>query len=221
MAQGFFVTSSGTNIGKTYVTCALIKGLRQRAMTVDAIKPVLSGFDPLAIETCDTALLANTLGLSFSPQLLDKMTPWRFRAPLSPDMAAAREGRTIQLREVIDFCRRAASTTEMQTLLAEGAGGVLAPLNETETNRDVIVALGWPTILVGGSYLGSISHTLTAYEALLGRAPIAAIVLSESADNPVALTETASTVQRFVTTTPVLTMSRHGDAPQALLSLLT
>ncbi len=84
------------------------------------------------------------------------------------------------------------------------------PLTERETVADWIAALEVPALLVTGSYLGTLSHTLTAAEALKARGvPLAAVIVSESADSPVPLSETVETLERFVT--PVLALPRLND----------
>lgn len=220
MAKSFFVTASGTDVGKTYVTAALIRGLRQRGLRIDAIKPVLSGFDPSKIESSDTAILAAALGRELSPEMIQLMTPWRYRAALSPDMAAAQEGQAIPVDQVIAYARGAAIASTADVFFGEGAGGVLVPLDARRMIRDLIVALNWPVILVGGTYLGTISHTLTALEALQGRARVAAIVLSESVTNPVPPNQTAAAIGRFAGDVPVYVVARDGDAPASLLDHL-
>lgn len=220
MTKSFFVTGSGTDIGKTYVTAALIRGLRARGLRVDALKPVLSGFDPAAPGASDTAVLAHALGRDLSPEALNLMTPWRYRAALSPDMAAAREGAVIPVDQVIAYARGAALASAADILFTEGAGGVLVPLDARLMIRDVISALGWPVLLVGGTYLGSISHTLTALEALAGRVRIAAIILSESPVNPVPPGETAAALARFSAGVPIYIVARNAEAPAALIDHL-
>ena len=105
-------------------------------------------------------------------------SPWRFSAPLSPHMAARREGRSIALNEVVDFCRQPG---EARLRLIEGVGGVLVPINDRETTADWMAALGVPVILVVGTYLGAISHALTAFESLRGRGiTVQGVVVNES-----------------------------------------
>jgi dethiobiotin synthetase len=220
MTRSFFVTASGTDIGKTYVTAAMIRGLRARGLRVDAVKPVLSGFDPSDAASSDTGVLAAALGRDLSPEMLQLMTPWRYRAALSPDMAAAREGQAIPVREVIAYLRGAGVASAADVLLAEGAGGVLVPLDARTMIRDVVRELGWPAILVGGTCLGSISHTLTALESLRVQCSVAAVVLSESVVSPVPPSETRDAVVRFAGDVPVFVVSRGGAAPDGLLDLV-
>jgi dethiobiotin synthetase len=99
-------------------------------------------------------------------------------------MAAVREGRVIDLEGVYGFCRRAIAAPDPSPLLIEGVGGVMSPIAERATNLDWMRALGCPVLLVTGSYLGAISHALTAIEVVRGAGlSLAAVVVSESADS--------------------------------------
>ena len=91
----YFVTSTGTDIGKTFVTAGLIRYLREAGQAVHALKPVVSGYNSSVVETSDPAVLLAALGRQVSADEVESIAPWRFRAPLSPDLAAAREGRSI------------------------------------------------------------------------------------------------------------------------------
>ncbi len=101
-----FVTATGTEVGKTFVCVGLIRHLRGAGRPVDAIKPVVSGFDPAAWQDSDPALLLAALGRLPALDEVERISPWRFAAPLSPHMAAKCEGRAIAFQEVVEFCRR-------------------------------------------------------------------------------------------------------------------
>jgi len=203
-----FVTASGTDVGKTFVTLRLIDELTAAGYRVRALKPVASGFDAATPSSSDTGALLRAQSLEPSDANLDAVSPWRFAAPLSPDMAAAREGRTLSFAALVDFCRapHAADIT-----LIEGIGGVMAPLDDTHTVLDWIVALDSPALLVVGSYLGTLSHSLTAAAALrTRRARVAGVIVSESPEQPAPAAETATALARFLTPTTVQVLSRHA-----------
>jgi dethiobiotin synthetase len=211
MTTRLFVTGTGTGLGKTFVTAALAAAARARGQTVRAIKPVLSGFDPAELAGSDAGVLLQAQGLPEAA--LDRVSPWRFAAPLSPDMAAAREGRTVDVDAVIRFTRAAAAGPE-QVVLVEGVGGVMVPLDATHTVLDWIQAANLPVLLVAGSYLGTISHTLTAC-AVLARAGagLRAVIVSESAGSTVPLDETEAVIGRFAGAPVVTVPRRPGPAP--------
>lgn len=193
----YFITASGTEIGKTFVTSLLIRQLRAKEKSAAALKPLITGYTDETAPESDTRHLLDALGLPMNAQNIAAISPWRFEAPLSPNMAAQREGRQIDLKEVVNFCNAARNGGE-DYLLIEGVGGVMVPLDDIYTVRDWIMILQMPALLVTGSYLGSISHTLTALEALQSRGiKVAGIVVSESPASPVPLDETLETLSRF------------------------
>ena len=210
-----FVTSTGTEIGKTYVTAMLCRELRRKDITVRALKPVLSGFEPENAVECDSGIILNALGRTVSEASINEITPWRFAAPLSPDISAAREGRMIDLNALVEFCQRG----DEEFLVVEGVGGAMVPLTSHKTVLDWIVALGYPALVVAGSYLGTISHTLTTVNAMrVQGAAVSAVVVSESEISPVPVSETVDTILRFLDDIPVIAVPRGGavDLMQAL-----
>ena len=214
--SGLFVSAAGTEIGKTFVACALLHQLRQQNRKLRALKPVISGYDAAEAAASDSGLLLTALGQDPTAQAVAQISPWRFKLPLSPHMAAKREDRRVDLNPLLHFCKEALDDRSCFTLI-EGVGGVMAPLNDDETVIDWMAALKIPALLVGGSYLGAISHMLTAAETAQRRdIPLAGIVLSQSTEQPVDMAETAETIARFLPDVKVLTVPRLAsfeDAP--------
>jgi dethiobiotin synthetase len=208
----YFVTATGTDIGKTYIAGNIIRAARQVGLDFTAIKPVLSGYDEATAASCDSARLLAAMGKKITLRNIAAITPWRFTAPLSPDMAAAREARHIDFTALTSFCE-AAIQAAPDVLLIEGVGGVAVPLDDTHLVVDLIAALRVPAILVAGTYLGTLSHTITAAEALVVRGiPVAAIVLNESVGAPVSLEETAEALARRLPH-PIHQIPRNAVAP--------
>jgi dethiobiotin synthetase len=201
-----FVTATGTDIGKTFVAAGLIRHLRAAGRPVDALKPVMTGFNPTAADRSDAGALLVALGRAVSQAEIERLSPWRYAAPLSPDMAARREGRPLAFDALVEFCRKAVAGRD-GTLLIEGIGGVMVPLDERHTVLNWMAALQIPVLLVAGSYLGSLSHTLTAIDALSRRAhQVKAVVVNETPSSTVPLAETVATLTRFAA--PVLALPR-------------
>ena len=206
--SAYFVTSTGTDIGKTFVTAGLIRYLREAGQPVNALKPVVSGYDSSVVETSDPAVLLNALGRAVSADEIEHIAPWRFRAPLAPDIAAAREGRGIDFDALIGFSR-AAIEAATGILFIEGVGGIMVPLDARRTVLDWMAALDIPLLLVVGGYLGAISHTLTALDVLAQRKlKIAAIVVSESERGTVELDDTVASIARFSKEVEVIGLPR-------------
>lgn len=222
--SALFVAGSHTEIGKTHVACALLRAARGRGLSVDALKPAVSGFDPADWAASDPGRLLGAMGRPLVAAELAAMSPWLFAAPLAPPSAAALEGRLLPLAPIVDFCRARLDASTADFIVVEGVGGLMSPLADEATVLDLMLALGLPAILVGGGYLGAISHTLTALEVMRSRGvEPRAVVLSEDADpNAPDLAAAAALTARHAAPTPVLTASRGGDMDwaDALLALL-
>lgn len=204
----YFVTSTGTDIGKTFVTAGLVRYLRESNQPVTAFKPIVSGYDSSVAETSDPAVLLSALGRPVTADEVERIAPWRFRAPLSPDLAAAREGRRVDFEKLISFSR-AVIAAATGPLFIEGVGGIMVPLDGQRTVLDWMTALDIPLLLVVGGYLGTISHTLTALDVLAQRKlTVAAIVVSESERDTVELDDTVASIARFAGTAGVVGLPR-------------
>lgn len=214
----YFITSTGTGIGKTFVTAALAWQGRKSGRSVAAFKPVISGYSDDAAANSDTGALLEAQGLTVEEATLARISPYRFAAPLSPHLAAAREGRWLDFDALLNISRTM-EQPEGITLI-EGVGGVMVPLNETHTTLEWMQALGWPVLLVVGSYLGTLSHSLSALTALhQAGLHVHAIIVSASDDAPEALPETAQSLRLFVKDTPIYMLPRctgWQDAPSML-----
>lgn len=205
--SAIFITGAGTDVGKTFVACGLIAELRRRGHAVAVFKPLASGFDPAQPQASDPGALLSALGAPVSPANLDRIAPFRYRAALAPDMAAAAEGQSVDFNAVVDFSRRAAAAAEF--VIIEGVGGVMSPITERHTVIDWIAALGIPTLLVTGTYLGAQTHALTALAALQRRSiAVHAVVASETADSTVSVSENMRALARFAAPVPVVAIPR-------------
>ncbi len=168
-ARALFVTATGTDVGKTHVSCALLSHWRGQGRAVDALKPVLSGFAPDEAADTDAGRLLQALGRPVDGPHLDAMSPHRFGPPLSPDQAARAEGRALTAEAVIATARAFLQRTAAEVALVEGVGGAMVPIDEHHTVLDVIDALSVPVLLVADDGLGTLSHTLCAHRALTAR----------------------------------------------------
>ena len=190
--NSYFVTATGTDTGKTFCTAGLLRA----NPSLRAIKPLLSGYSPEHDEGSDPGLLLAAMGQAVTSEAIAAVTPWRYQAPLSPDMAAAQEGQSIDYEALIGFCR--VELAKGPTLI-EGAGGAAVPLTGVKLTADWIVDLNLQVLLVSGTYLGSISHCITTAEFLLRRGiSIHAILLNESTDAPVSTEETQAALARYL-----------------------
>ena len=218
--SAFFITATGTDIGKTYLASGLIRHRRAAGRPVDALKPVATGFDPTSAGASDAGVLLAALGRPVTPTEIDRISPWRFVAPLSPDMAAQRENRSIDFDAVVQFSRNAVDNSQ-DTLLIEGIGGIMVPLDDRHTVLDWMIALNIPLVLVTGTYLGSLSHTLTTLDVLMRRSlTVKALVVNETPGSAVAIESTIAAIANFARTIPIVGMRRIAAASASAFDLI-
>jgi dethiobiotin synthetase len=195
----FFITSTGTDIGKTFVLENICCKLIQEGKKVSAIKPIISGFRDDDLYS-DSAKILQVLGLDLNQKNLDAISPNRFLAPLSPNIAAALENKNIDFLEVVRFCQNKISEAQKNNeyLFIEGAGGVMTPITDDKVFADLISALNIPAILVVGNYLGTISHTLTAIKAMQAyNIKIDRLILNCRKDDKIAAADTLKMLRGF------------------------
>jgi dethiobiotin synthetase len=201
-----FITATGPDVGKTLAVVSLVRHLQQIGHAVDVIKPIVCGYEPSQAATSALAALISATGLPFSPETIERVAPWRFRAALPPDLAARFEDRRIDVDAVVSYCK-AAVEGRRGVLLIDGVGGVMTPLDPDRTILDVMMALRLPLILVTGSYQGALSHTLTALDSLFRRdMSLLATIVSETPGSKVPLDEVVASIARF--TEPVIGLPR-------------
>jgi dethiobiotin synthetase len=154
-----FITGTDTDAGKTYVSVALARLLQSRGVSVKMCKPVATGAQLHEGRWLseDTRRLAEVSG-----QEEREVTPWTFALPAAPSLAAGRQGVTLNLEEMAQAVRRL--LVPGQTLLVEGIGGLLCPLNAKATIADLVGLLGLPMLVVVANRLGALNHTLLTLE---------------------------------------------------------
>jgi dethiobiotin synthetase len=175
--NGLFVTGTDTGVGKTVLTGGIACALRGRGHSVGVAKPVQSG--ALAGEPDgDAMLLKRWTGVAEQP---DEIAPFSFAAPLAPVVAAELEGRTIDRDELVAGVSAIASRYD--SVLVEGAGGLLVPLGEDWTIADLAADLALPVLVVARAGLGTVNHTALTVGAVrrLGLEPVG-VILNGPAD---------------------------------------
>lgn len=163
MTQAYFLTGTDTEIGKTFITCALLHRAARDGLRAAGIKPVAAGTDDggrnedvEAIRAASNVVLPN-----------ETINPWCFKAAIAPHIAAAEEGKVIDFAPILAACDEARRQSDL--LIVEGVGGFRVPLGVDRDSADLAVALGLPVILVVGLRLGCINHALLTAEAIAAR----------------------------------------------------
>jgi dethiobiotin synthetase len=156
--RGFFVTGTGTGVGKTVVAAVLARDLRQQGLSVAVFKPAVTGLEEPGEP--DHALLRRA---AESEQDDDEIAPYRYGPPASPHLAAAQTGGEIEPERLRRSAQEAAAGAER--VVCEGVGGLLVPLARPYLVRDLAVDLGLPLVIAAPPGLGTINHTLLTIEA--------------------------------------------------------
>ncbi|QWD68486.1 dethiobiotin synthase [Polynucleobacter sp. VK25] len=165
--NGFFVTGTDTEVGKTLVSGALILKLREQGVNAIGFKPVVAGTYKDAQgftqnEDIETLRIASNLSsdeLSLCPYVLDQ--------PAAPHLVAKHQGLKLEMAVITEAFRN--TQKHADCIVVEGAGGLLIPLNEDENLSDFAKEIHLPVILVVGMKLGCINHALLTYEAIKAR----------------------------------------------------
>jgi dethiobiotin synthetase len=173
VTRGLFVAGTDTGVGKTTVGVALACLLRRAGRAPIPFKPVETGCAP---EPADARRLWEAAG---RPVSLAEVCPFPLALPAAPSAAAAEVGLRL---DVADLARRGlALVPRGDFLLAEGAGGLLAPYQGATTNADLAAHLGLPILVVGRTALGTINHVaLTLAELGRRRVPVAGVLLART-----------------------------------------
>lgn len=166
LPRHFFVTGTDTSVGKTTVTVRLMQQLVAQGLTVIGMKPVASGCEWVdgRWQNDDVLQLTAASNVSAPAELIN---PYCFEPAIAPHIAAAQAGVEIDFNVI-----RAAYeqlTTMADVVIVEGAGGLLVPLNATQTIADLIQALSLPALVVVGMRLGCINHALLTAQVLKQR----------------------------------------------------
>lgn len=171
MPRTLFITGSDTGVGKTVLTALLIRRLRQRELPSLAVKPFCSGGRD------DAEILR---AAQDDEVTLDALNPWAFRAPLTPLLAARQENRPVPLAEALAYLRAAARVAP--TLVVEGAGGLLSPLGEDYSARELIARLRASVLVVCANRLGAINQARLTLAALPapGRANAKLVLMAQA-----------------------------------------
>ncbi len=187
-AKALFVTATGTGVGKTFVACAIAAALRASGRDVGVMKPVATGCrysgdtklncgdkasrmrntqrqlsivsPEYRLESEDSRALIAASGASDAMELV---TPVAFEPPLAPTAAARASGGEVDLARVLDAYRELEGRHEF--LIVEGIGGLLVPLGDGYTVRELARDFGCPLVIVARDGLGTINHTALTVEA--------------------------------------------------------
>ena len=163
MSRGLFITGTGTDVGKTFVTALLVRQLREAGWRAGYYKAALSGAD--TVEESDAGYVNRVAGIG---QAMDGMVSYLYRHAVSPHLAARMEGNAPELPKIVEDYQTVCAAYELVTV--EGSGGAVCPIRydseQTILLTDVIRALGLPALVVADAGLGTINATVLTVEHL-------------------------------------------------------
>ena len=161
-----FVTGTDTEIGKTLVSAALLRGFARAGLRTAAMKPIAAGaFEVDGVwhnEDADQLDAASSVLLP--PEI---RTPYLLKAPAAPHIVAAQEHVALDIARIVECHAEAMRRAEL--VVVEGVGGFRVPLTDALDTADLASALNLPVVLVVGMRLGCISHALLTAEAIAAR----------------------------------------------------
>lgn len=166
MRRDYFITGTDTGVGKTLVTAALLRALRDAGLRVAGMKPIAAGSRPGPDGPAnDDALLLQSESSIRHPYT--DVNPWLFEPAIAPHIAAAEAGLVIDTDRIVAAHTRLAGSADV--ILAEGAGGFLVPLDRDRSCAELPGLLGMEVLLVVGLRLGCLNHALLTAEAIAAR----------------------------------------------------
>jgi dethiobiotin synthetase len=211
--RGLFVTGTDTGVGKTILSAALLATMRSADEPITAHKPVITGLDEQPGEwPPDHELLAAAAGMN-----PEEVAPLRYGPAVSPHLAATLAHESIDPTVLVANARRASA--EKTTLIVEGVGGLLTPLTDNYSVRDLAAALELPLLIAARPGLGTINHTLLTIEAArTANLKVAAVVLTPWPADPSEMERSNRATIAHLGQVEVATLDRVEDSnPSRLL----
>jgi dethiobiotin synthetase len=160
--QGYFITGTDTNVGKTVVTACLANLFKNRGENVGVMKPIETGVDPECSSSAnsDAKFLIEVTGVQ---DTLEDVCPYRLKTPASPYQAAKIEGKELYLEKILERFR--ALQSKHSIMLVEGIGGLLVPITQRYNVTDLALQMNLPLIIVSRIQIGTLNHTLLTINA--------------------------------------------------------
>ena len=187
MSKGLFITGTGTDVGKTYISGLILKKLNGSGLSCGYFKAAMSGNvrdDNGKLIPGDAAFVKQISGIS---QALEDTCPYVYERAVSPHLAARLEGNPVDMKTVKEYYTKAAQSADY--LLTEGSGGIICPIRKDEQTimlEDIIKELSLPCVMVADAGLGTINSVVLTYEYMKARSiPVKGIILNNFHDGDV------------------------------------
>jgi dethiobiotin synthetase len=204
MSQAYFLTGTDTEIGKTFITCALLRRAGLDGLKAVGLKPIAAGTDAAGLND-DVEAIRAASNVELPQEIIN---PYCFKPAIAPHIAAAKEGIRIELGPIKAACDQARQQADL--VIVEGVGGFCVPLGIDFSAADLAVELGMPLIMVVGMRLGCINHALLTAEAIAHRGlKIAGWVANRIDPAMTCFEENLATLETLIAA-PLLGVVPHG-----------
>lgn len=163
MSQAYFLTGTDTEIGKTFITCALLQRAGLDGLKATGLKPIAAGTDAAGLND-DVEAIRAASNIELPREIIN---PYCFKPAIAPHIAAEKEGVHIESGPIKAAFEQARQHADL--VIVEGVGGFCVPLGADYGADDLARELDLPVILVVGMRLGCINHALLTVEAIAHR----------------------------------------------------
>ncbi len=211
MSKGIFITATGTDIGKTYVTALVIKKLTDSGINACYYKAALSGAEEKngVLIPGDAEHVKSVSGVK---QELNDMVSYVYKTAVSPHLAAQIEGVPPEMKKIKNDFYKLAERYDYITV--EGSGGIVCPIRmDTEKImlEDIVRELSLPTLVVADAGLGTINSVVLTYEYLTGKnIPVKGIILNNYDDGSLMHRDNRLMIEKL-TRVPIAACVKSGD----------
>ncbi|MFM9913404.1 MAG: dethiobiotin synthase [Methylophilaceae bacterium] len=217
MTRAYFITGTDTNVGKTYVSCGLLRTFAAEGRSVIGMKPIAAGCE-LVGELLVNDDVRQLQAASNIKAALTDINPYAFVPPIAPHIAAQQASVEIEFAPIVQAFKRLQQQAEV--VIVEGVGGFCVPLNAHQDSADLAVALGLPVILVVALRLGCLNHALLTVQAIHQRGlTLAGWVANDIGDGMLAQAENISALQQRINAPLIAQLPAQITADSAYFSL--
>lgn len=207
MTKGIFITATGTDVGKTYISALIVKEMRELNKNCGYYKPAMSGIEEGKLSDVEYVFkIAKLEGVPMD------FVSYPFEEALSPHLAAARQKQSIKLEKIVEDFKQISEKYDY--ILVEGAGGITCPFNLEEKQillTDVINALNLDVVIIADAALGTINSTLLTVEyARQKNINIKGIILNNYDENDFMHIDNKNQIEKL-TGIKILATVKHND----------
>lgn len=211
--QSMFVTGTDTEVGKTFVSCAIVRQLAATGLRVAVMKPIASGAQRRGKELRNDDAL-QLMAASNVDAPYEWINPYCFEPAIAPHIAAQQVGIEMSYEPILTAYQRLCERSDV--VVVEGVGGWFVPLNSQQTVAELAVRLQLPVVLVVGMRLGCINHALLTIEAIRAKGLDVHGWIANILDSAMPfLQENIRTLKKFISA-PHLGVMPHVNSPENL-----